>query len=465
MLIEAPMACHEEARHVDVLCFTKSVSGEAVLPLEHHADGSNISAAVNNEEDDQSNTSEKDNVLNDVDADKDVDSDKDADTDGDATLDPHVDSDKDVDPDKVASATLDLHVDADKDEDAQQPLVNQPSETLDDTAKAEPEDEDLEIAALEATTSVHDDWLHRGLFLYDMDFHTYIRFTVRKPRPKDVKVSDADRAEHIFLFDPHYAMAASHWQQLVTEGLAKLVVMEALRCPLPTVNNGEDNAVFKSLIGTLLKCPGPGHCADPLFCKAGFFQVTVPESSKQTAASELPDWIDHDRFTRYKCPLAISRRTHADDVASTWSCRLHWKARRAEIEVLAKQAISLCDAAKRIPVLADTTLLRAVASSSAGRPAHLKPAAATTAHGDGAPPPTWSFLLCFTQLWMQKNGQPFPPYARMVLQYLDKDIHHPHQISLSQFCAYHLREIIFNLDMIAIARTTKLTATSKENRR
>jgi len=34
--------------------------------------------------------------------------------------------------------------------------------------------------------------------------------------------------------------------------------------------------------------------------------------------------------------------------------------------------------------------------------------------------------------------------------------------SLAQFSAYHLREIIFNLDMLAIARTTKLTATSKE---
>ena len=35
-------------------------------------------------------------------------------------------------------------------------------------------------------------------------------------------------------------------------------------------------------------------------------------------------------------------------------------------------------------------------------------------------------------------------------------------MSLAQFSAYHLREIIYHLDMIAIARTTKLTATSKE---
>ena len=65
-------------------------------------------------------------------------------------------------------------------------------------------------------------------------------------------------------------------------------------------------------------------------------------------------------------------------------------------------------------------------------------------------------------MWMQKTGQAFPSFARTVLEYLGKNIHHPHQISLAQFSAYHLREIIFNLDMLAIARTTKLTARSKE---
>ena len=63
---------------------------------------------------------------------------------------------------------------------------------------------------------------------------------------------------------------------------------------------------------------------------------------------------------------------------------------------------------------------------------------------------------------MQKSGQAFPPFARTVLDYVGKNIHHPHQLSLAQFSAYHLREIIYHLDLLAIARTTKLTATSKE---
>ena len=40
--------------------------------------------------------------------------------------------------------------------------------------------EDQEICALRETTSPHDDWLHRGPWLYDMDFHNYIRFVSRE---------------------------------------------------------------------------------------------------------------------------------------------------------------------------------------------------------------------------------------------------------------------------------------------
>ena len=65
-------------------------------------------------------------------------------------------------------------------------------------------------------------------------------------------------------------------------------------------------------------------------------------------------------------------------------------------------------------------------------------------------------------MWMKKTGQAFPPFARLLLEYMGNNIHHPHQMSLAQFSAYHLREIIYHLDMLTIARTTKLTATSKE---
>ena len=134
----------------------------------------------------------------------------------------------------------------------------------------------------------------------------------------------------------------------------------------------------------------------------------------------------------------MQRSTHAANVPSTFSCRLQWKARRAEVEVLAKQAADLSDDAKRIPVLADTTLVRAFQSRSAAQPAD--PSAVGRHHNSSAvepsqSAPTWRFLLCFAQMWMSNSGQTFPPFARTVLEYLGKSIHHPHQMSLAQFSA------------------------------
>ena len=95
-------------------------------------------------------------------------------------------------------------------------------------------------------------------------------------------------------------------------------------------------------------------------------------------------------------------------VPATFSCRLQWKARRAEIELLAKQAADLSHDAKRIPVLADTTLVRGFQSGSAAQPAYS--------------PPTWRFLVRFMQMWLQKSGEAFPPFACIVLDYMGNSI-------------------------------------------
>ena len=92
-------------------------------------------------------------------------------------------------------------------------------------------------------------------------------------------------------------------------------MLEALRCSPPDMNNGEDNAMYKTLMGTLLACPGQSRCNDPLLYRPAFFPPTDP---------------------------------------TTFNCRQQWKARRAEIELLAVRAEEKSNAAKRIPVLADT---------------------------------------------------------------------------------------------------------------
>ena len=159
-------------------------------------------------------------------------------------------------------------------------------------SEAEDATNNMDITTLTNTTSVYDDWLHRGPFLADLDLHTYVAHVLRKPRPVKARLADAQRSEHVFPFDDHYELAKSHWQQLPMHCRAVLPMLEALRCPTPDLNNGEDNTVYKSLVGTLIVCPGPNRCNDPLLFRPAFFPPTDPR---------------------------------------TCSCRRQWKARRAEI--------------------------------------------------------------------------------------------------------------------------------------
>ena len=177
MLIEAQMPGDEQARHIDVLCFSKSQTREAVRPVDHHSIESDPHMSVcpialepdpKNEEDDASNKSaEEENILNDSGDSEDIDEDP-VETEGAAP--PAESSLTDVDVQPVAST-----------DDSWQP-----GEDCQDV------EESLDISALEATTSPHDDWLHRGPFLFNMDFHTYMRFTVRQPFAKDHKVSEVN---------------------------------------------------------------------------------------------------------------------------------------------------------------------------------------------------------------------------------------------------------------------------------
>ena len=408
VLMEPPKLSDEQMRPIDVLCFAAPLAESAVqreVPPTEDGDTPDRSSMDSSDDDDLS---------------------QDEDGSADAASAPS----QDEDHNRSAELPAEQHPES----APQLPPAALPNQAA--PSDASDEDETLIAGSFEVTTSAHDDWLHRGLFLFDFDFHTYMRYVRRKPCSARMKVTDIERAEDIFLFDSHYALAKSHCQELKTDGQCTLVVLEALKCPSPAVNNGEDNAVFKSLLGTLIKCQGPGHCADPLFCRSGFFQVTVPESSLQTATDALYQRSDGSTLT-------VKRVTHPDDSPSTFSCRLQWKARRAEIEVLAQQATNLSNDAKRIPVLADTHLLRGF-------------------HFSGAAQSLYHLFVCLTQMWIQKEGRALPPFAPLVLAYLGIPCHHAHQMSLAQFSAYHLRDVIYNLDMLSIARTTKLSTESKD---
>ena len=74
ILTEAQMPCDEQARHVDVVCFTTSDADRPVLPVDHHANESDADRGVqpvaletgaeNDGEDGYSNSSDENNILN-----------------------------------------------------------------------------------------------------------------------------------------------------------------------------------------------------------------------------------------------------------------------------------------------------------------------------------------------------------------------------------------------------------------
>eukprot|EP00959_Pyramimonas_sp_CCMP1952_P143202 2998184-Pyramimonas_sp.AAC.1 len=53
-------------------------------------------------------------------------------------------------------------------------------------------------------------------------------------------------------------------------------MLEAFRCSPPDMDNGEDNAMYNTLMGTLLDGPGQSRCNDPLLCRPAFSPPTDP---------------------------------------------------------------------------------------------------------------------------------------------------------------------------------------------
>ena len=56
----------------------------------------------------------------------------------------------------------------------------------------------------------------------------------------------------------------------------------------------------------------------------------------------------------------------------------------------------------------------------------------------------------------------FPPWASRILEYLGHVLHHPTQLTLAEFAAFHLRDVIFNFDMLSVARAAKLISPTQK---
>ena len=156
-------------------------------------------------------------------------------------------------------------------------------------------DEDLiQMKTLRSTTSTHDDWLHRGPYLQDMPFHTYTEYIDRVRRPRKPPPSD-----QLFEFEEHYALSRFYCQTITTP--ARVPVLEALKFVAPGSSKNEENELYKHLVASLTRCTCTDGCADPMLMKPFLLPIGSAEKSVR------------------------------------WSFRLSWKARRAELEVLARR--------------------------------------------------------------------------------------------------------------------------------
>jgi hypothetical protein len=269
---------------------------------------------------------------------------------------------------------------------------------------------DIELQSFRSTTSATDDWLHRGSDLWDMPKHIYIACVQRSRLPKAGATTDK-----IFLFDAHYALAP-HYCQRVNVRKEIVPVYEGASCPIADLLHGEEHARYKSSIASLCRCSGPDHCADAL----NFSNCLFPLGHKQ-----------------------LGKRTFA----------MHWKARRAEIEVLADAADVKTRQAKKVACVADTTLC-AQWFGSIEEEFHR---------------PHQYFRLVLKSLFKQKNtwcgtwlgaqsdayafGAPQPSAETAVADWLGITLGvHPLQLTLPEFCAYRMRRVLCNVDCDVEAR-------------
>ena len=105
-----------------------------------------------------------------------------------------------------------------------------------------------------ATASTYDDWLHRGFFLQDMDFHCYVAHV-------EVVSRSNGQLGQCFVFDEHYIKSKTYWQRLAQRIAVTRVI--GATCPRIDVDEGEENARYKLALFGLTRCHGRGACADP----------------------------------------------------------------------------------------------------------------------------------------------------------------------------------------------------------
>ena len=182
--------------------------------------------------------------------------------------------------------------------------------------------DDMEVSECRITASRHDDWLHRGPFLADLTWYVYM-MRVRRVR-KPIKV-DSDYSE-LFFFDKHYSLSALYCQRLRMNAATAIPRMVGSVCPAEEEDKGEPHAAFKLMLFSRARCPGRDHCSDPL---------------------------------TYRCLLMPSDKPENKDVVQEKPLFAPcWKVCKCEMDMKSTIAIQKENEARKIAVLADTSLMK-----------------------------------------------------------------------------------------------------------
>lgn len=180
-----------------------------------------------------------------------------------------------------------------------------------------PEDENepgtgvWKTATLKTTSSLHDDWLHRGPFLQSLSWFVYASRLRRVPKPKTLQKNVLH-----FPFDSHYLLAAMYCQTFSIQ----MRVPRLIGPHLPLPEEGEDHRAFMMMLFSTYQCQGVGCCTDPLNCRPVLVKANLTNNKH--------------RFSEA------------------------WKARKAEITRHANAARVKTDRSRKIPVVHDTTVAK-----------------------------------------------------------------------------------------------------------
>ena len=267
-----------------------------------------------------------------------------------------------------------------------------------------------------------DDWLHRGSTLRDMDYYHYSRYIERVEMPRSGSAQSFQTRHGVyFVFDAHYALAKTYVQILLKH--PKTVQNVGPQCKRSDVNAGEDNAVYKAYFHSCVHCPGAEHCADPLM----YQQLLYPRID------------DIDKYLTLLQSTPNAKRMHMRFAPA-------WRARRAELEVLADRAQKKHDDAKRIGVIHDTTHFKGIRIPRTSR--------ATDADTEHVFETRMRQVLIQQIVLNATNDSNCLERVMMTLmEYLAIPLPwHPDQPHLAEWQACSTREILFNLDQSVEAR-------------